>query len=295
MFPLHPKKGELPMNTVSKLLSVAALAALFGAAPPQAAQAQFPGGPGGPGFSPTFPNPGLQFAPPAGQYPNPPGPYGGRGNPYSGGPNGGNSPYGNGGGANGRGQGQTQLPEGVSALIAHQGINEIIALATQGGYERVRELVRMIDGQLDIIRTEVKQVSAGAADLKALGLTADASGAALGDVDAARVLGAVKAGALRSSATVRITTRESTAVDALLTGRTRVGADTAATRTPLSLVPREERDGSLSLEIIQPTHTLRSVGPGGSVVLSLAGQTEGGVTFLILTPSILPSANRPAR
>lgn len=280
------------MNTVTKLFSAAALAALFGAGLPHPAQAQFPGVPGGPGYGQTFPNPGLQFAPPTGQFPNPPGPYGGRGNGFPGGPNGGrNNPYGN----NGGGQGQAQLPDGVQALIAHEGTNEIIALATREGYENVRELVRIIDGQTDIIRTDVKQIPAGADDLKALGLTPDTTGAPLSDADGAKVIGAVKAGTLRSSGTVRIITREATPVDVLLTGRTRVGAATAGAQTPLSLVPRELRDGSLALEIIQPTHSLRSVGPGGSIVLALPGQTAGAVTFLVLTPSILPSENRPAR
>ncbi len=260
MFSLHPKKGELPMNTVSKMLSVAALAALFQTASPQAAQAQFPGGTGVPG------------------------------NRFPGGTSGNNSYGGNNGG-----QGQGQLPEGVQALFAHEGTNVIIALATQEGYEHVRELVKIIDGQLDIIRTEVKQVSASADDLKALSLPTDTSGAPLSDADGAKVLGAVKAGTLRSSATVRITTRESTPVEALLTGRTRAGAATTGAQTPLSLVPRELRDGSLALEIIQPTNTLRGVAPGGSVVLALPGQTAGSVTFLVLTPSILPSEHRPAR
>lgn len=288
------------MNTVTKLLSAATLAALFQMGLPQAAQAQFPGQPGGPGNAQPYPNQGLQFAPPNGQYPNQGNPYQGRGNRFQRGRNG-NNPYNNnggpnGGGPNGQGQGQAaQLPDGVDSLFAHEGTNVIIALATQDGYEHVRELVKIIDGQLDIIRTEVKQVSVGADDLKALGLPTDTSGAALSDADAAKVLSAVKAGTLQTSAAVRITTRESTPVDALLTGRTGVGTATAGTQTPLSLVPRELRDGSLALEIIQPTHTLRSVAPGGSVVLPLAGQTAGGVTFLILTPSILPSANRPAR
>ena len=280
------------MNTVTKLLSAAALAALFQTCLPHAAQAQFPTTQAGPVYNQQFPNQGLQFAPTAGQFPN-------QGNPNQGGNNrfqgrrNGNNQYGN-GAQNGQGQ-AAQLPDGVDALIAHEGTNEIIALATQDGYEHVRELVKIIDGQLDIIRTEVKQVAVGADDLKTLGLPTDTSGAPLSDADAAKVVGAVKAGTLRSSATVRITTRESTPVDTLLTGRTNVGTDTTGIQTPLSLVPRELRDGTLALEIIQPTHTLRSVGPGGSVVLALPGQTAGAVTFLILTPSILPSESRPAR
>lgn len=291
MFLLHPKKGKIAMNTVTKLLSAAALAALFQMGLPHAAQAQFPGVPGGPGFNQTFPNQGLQFGPGAGQYGKQAGAYGGSGGQYGGG-QGVNSPNGNNGGGQGQGG---QLPDGVQALFAHEGTNVIIALATEDGYEHVRELVKIIDGQLDIIRTEVKQVTVSADDLKALGLPTDTSGAPLSDSDAAKVIGAVKAGGLRSSATVRITTRESTPVEALLTGRTRVGTDTTGTQTPLSFVPREQRDGSLALEIIQPTHTMRSVGPGGSIVLPLPGQTAGSVTFLLLTPSIQASENRPAR
>jgi hypothetical protein len=285
----------MAMHTVTKLLAAATLAALFQMGLPHTAQAQFPTQSG----AQPYPNQGLQFAPTTGQYPNQGNPYQGRGN--RGGRNG-NNPYNNngynnnGGGQNGNGQGQAgQLPDGVDALIAHEGTNEIIALATQEGYEHVRELVKIIDGQLDIIRTEVKQVPVGADDLKTLGLPTDTSGAPLSDADATKLLGAVKTGVLRSSATVRITTRESTPVDTLLTDRTGVGTNTAGTQTPLSLVPREQSDGSLALEIIQPTHTFRSVATGGSVVLPLPGQTAGAVTFLVLTPSILPSETRPVR
>lgn len=289
------------MNTVTKLLSAATLAALFQIGLPHTAQAQFPAQPGGTGYPQPYPNQGLQFAPTNGQYPNQGNPYQGRRNRFRGGRNG-NNPYANnnggpnGGGPNGQGQGQAgQLPDGVDALFAHEGTNEIIAIATPQGYEHVRELVKALDGQLDIIRTEVKQVSVGADDLKALGLPSDTSGTPLSDADAAKVLSAVKAGALRSSAVLRITTRETTPVDALLTGRTNVGSATAGTQTPLSIVPREKSDGSLALEIMQPTYAFRSVPRGGSVVLPLPGQTAGSVTFLVLTPSIVPSANRPAR
>lgn len=276
------------MKTLKKLFPVVALAVLSQVAIPHVVSAQAPVAPGPPAYFPTSPFPGNGQPYPG--YGAPPGgPYSG-GSPYPGvqSPYPGNRYPGTGGPNGGQGQ-QNQLPDGVDSLIANQGTNTIIALATQAGYERVRQLVKYLDGNLDVIRTDIKQVPLSAENIKSLGITASPDGQALSDADTAKVLDALKSGRLAAGDTARLLTRETTAVDVLLKGRTRTGI---TTQTPLTLVPRENSDGSLALEIIQPKHILCEVGTGGSAILPTAGPTDGGVTLVVLTPSILPSSAR---
>ncbi len=175
--------------------------------------------------------------------------------------------------------GQSLLP-GVGSIYAHQGDNTIIAYATPDGYARVRALVRHLDGDLDMIRTDVSLVTVSPAALKGLGITPAASDTAL--------LAAFHSGRLPASDHIRLTTREDTPIDALL-------HDIGNGRIPLSLVPREDADGALSVELLQPAVTSQAVGSGGTVVARLPDAPNGTVRLLFLTPTLLPGGTRLGR
>ncbi len=172
------------------------------------------------------------------------------------------------------------LPPGVRSLYAHEGDNSIVAYATPDGYANVRALVKHLDGDLDIIRTNVSLVTATSATLKTLGLAADASNASL--------LAAFQSGRLPATDHLRLTTREDTPIDALL----RAPGDGSI---PLSLVPREDADGALSVELLQPAATNITVDPSGIVVARLPGASPGTLRLLFLTPTLRPGGSRAAR
>lgn len=172
------------------------------------------------------------------------------------------------------------MPPGVRSLYAHKGDNSIIAYATPDGYANVRALVKHLDGDLDIIRTDVSLVTITSATLKTLGLAADASNASL--------LAAFQSGRLPATDHLRLTTREDTPIDALL----HAPGDGSI---PLSLVPREDADGALSVELLQPAATNITVDPSGIVVARLPGASPGTLRLLFLTPTLRPSGSRAAR
>lgn len=172
------------------------------------------------------------------------------------------------------------MPPGVRSLYAHEGDNSIIAYATPDGYANVRALVKHLDGDLDIIRTDVSLVTATSATLKTLGLAADASNASL--------LAAFQSGRLPATDHLRLTTREDTPIDALL----RAPGDGSIS---LSLVPREDADGALSVELLQPAATNITVDPSGIVVARLPGASPGTLRLLFFTPTLRPSGSRAAR
>lgn len=174
---------------------------------------------------------------------------------------------------------QSPLP-GVRSVYAHEGDNTIIAYATLGGYAHVRALVRHLDGDLDIIRTDVSLVLVTPAALKELGGGAAASNASL--------LAAFQAGRLPTQDHLRLTTREDTPIDALL-------RDIGNSRLPLSLVPREDEDGALSVELLQPAALSVTAAPGGTVVARLPDAPVGTLRLLFLTPVLLPSGARAGR
>lgn len=224
---------------------------------------------GGPGVYPTqpgqFPYPGGNPAP--GQFPSPQSP------PPS----------------------QTQnapviLPEGVSQLFALMGTNDLLAMATPEGYDRLRELVRNLDGDLDAIRTKVVSVDAQTSDLAALGVTVNAGKPSLTDADDAKLLSALAANNLRVTETLRITTRENTPVDTLLRN---AGARSATGGTPFTIIPRESKDGLVTLEIHQPATVQVAVRSGQIAVVALPGVTTETVRLLFLTPTVLSSESRP--
>lgn len=179
--------------------------------------------------------------------------------------------------------GPSPLP-GVSALYAHQGDNSIIAYATPDGYARVQALVRHLDGDLDIIRTDVSLVMVSPDALKQLGGSSTASSAAL--------LAAFHAGHLAATAHLRLTTREDTPIDVLL-GNARYNS------IPLSFVPREGEDGTLSVELLQPAVVSQTVTSDGTLVARLPDLVarlpdtpNGTLRVLFLTPRLIPSAAR---
>lgn len=173
----------------------------------------------------------------------------------------------------------SSLP-GVRSLYAHQGDNTIIAYATPDGYARVRALVKHLDGNLDVIRTDVSFVSVTPAALKDLGNTTAASDTAL--------LAAFQAGCLPAGDHVRLTTREDTPIDALL-------RDPGNGTLPFSLVPREDGDGALSVELLQPAVISQTVTSGGTVVARLPTAPNGTLRLLFLTPTLLPGGARLGR
>lgn len=175
--------------------------------------------------------------------------------------------------------GQPAIP-GVQVLYAHEGDNSIVAYATPDGYAQVRALVKHLDSDLDIIRTEACLVVVSPAALKTLGLDAAAPDAAL--------LAAWGAGRLASSSRLRLTTREDTPIDALL-------RDPRGGSLPLLLVPREDADGTLSVELLQPAVQRLSSARSGTLLARLPSAPDGTLRLLFLTPTLLPSGARTGR
>ncbi len=183
------------------------------------------------------------------------------------------------------------LPEGVSRLYALEGTNDLLAMATPEGYDRLRELVRILDGDLDAVQIRVVSADVQTGDLAALGVTLTPAKPSVTGADAARLLSALQAGNLRATETLRITTREDTAVDTLL----RAGAHNLSGGTPFELIPREDKNGLVTLEIHQPTSVQVAVASGQTAVVALPGMTTGTVRLLFLTPTVLASRSRSLR
>ncbi len=175
--------------------------------------------------------------------------------------------------------GQT-LPPGVQSLYAHQGENTIIAYATPDGYAHVRALVKHLDGDLDIIRTDVSLVQVPPAMVHALGGAAALSDTAL--------LAAFQAGRLPASDHIRLTTREDTPIEALL-------RNAGNGSIPLSLVPREDEKGTLSIELLQPAALSMTGGSDDVNVARLPDAPNGTLRLLFLTPVLLPGETHAGR
>lgn len=190
------------------------------------------------------------------------------------------------------GQGiRAQLPDGVDQLYALEGDNSLLAMATPEGYDRLDELVRNLDGDLDIIQTKVVDAQARQSDIAALGVTIDPNNPSVGSESAGKLLAALQAGNLRATETLRITTREFTVVDTLLRS---TGERLAAGGTPFSLIPRVAKNGAITLEVIQPVSETVSCENGQTAVIATPGTISGTVRLLFLTPTIKSSDLRPA-
>ncbi len=192
-------------------------------------------------------------------------------------------------------QAQTQgaLPDGVNQVYALEGTNTILAIATPDGYDRIRELIRNIDGDLDIVQTKVVAVDVTTSDLAALGVSArTGAGSVVSGTDGGKLLAALASGRLTGSDVVRLTTRENTPIETLLRVR---GSAAGTGGTPVSVIPRVTKDGAVSLEISEPLSAMVTARGGETVVLAAPGTTADAVRLLFLTPGILPSDTRPAR
>lgn len=225
---------------------------------------------------------------------------------------------------------QASLPPGVDKIYANEGNNHLLVMATPDGYEYVREMVRNLTGNLDIIRTKVVSVQASSSDLELAGVytknpsspptetgaartlppgikrlhateeanllfnstALDLSNPIVSAGAATKLIAALQAGTLRPIETLRITTRENTPVDTLLKQR---GRQLAGGGTPFTLVPREEKDGSLTMQLVQPVSTFVTVKNGQTAVVALPGSKSGEVQLLFLTPTLVPSNARASR
>ena len=168
---------------------------------------------------------------------------------------------------------------GVDQLYALQSNNSLLAYATPEGYAALRDLVRQIDGQLDIIRTDVALVEVSPGRLHTLGIETGDSG---------KLLSAFASGQLAITDRVHLTTREDTPIDTIL-------HTNALTTIPLSVVPREADDGTLTTELLQPNVVPDGIPGGGTVVARLPGASNGSLRLLFITATIVPSASRNSR
>ena len=188
----------------------------------------------------------------------------------------------------GQGRNRQTLPDGIDQLYALQSINTLVLFGTKEGYETALEVARNIDGDLDIVRTQITLVKATRADLSALGvtLTDDPPTGA----DLTKLVTARQQGALRATDAVRITTRENTVVDALL------GAHQS--EVPLSVVPRVTKDGRIAIELTEPVDITVAASSRDTAIVVLPGsgkEATATVSLLFITPTILPSDYRPAK
>ena len=181
------------------------------------------------------------------------------------------------------------LPDGMDALYALEGTNQLVLFGTKEGYETALEIARNIDGDLDIIRTQFTLVKTTRAALAGLGVTL--TGDTLTASDISKLMAARQAGKLSALDTLRITTREDTVVDALLAEHQR-GA------LPVTMIPRVTKDGTVAVQFTQPLDAT-IVSPSGQTTVAVvpggATADDAPVTLLFVTPSILPSDYRPAR
>ncbi len=168
---------------------------------------------------------------------------------------------------------------GVDRVFALEGNNTLLAYATPEGYAGLRSLVRHLDGDLDILQTDVVLAEVSPSTLKTLGV---------GATDDAALVAAFHNGKLPPADHVRLTTREDTPIDTLLHAP-------GGITLPLSLVPREGDAGTLTLEMIQPASVSMSAASGGTALVRLPGGPDGTLRLLFLSPTLRASDARPAR
>ena len=234
------------------------------------------------------------FASPYGYGQSGGGPYGGYGqsggNPYQQGYSAQQNPGQRGfSGQPGAANNRLTLPTGIDQLYALQSINALVLFGTKEGYDTALEVVRNIDGDLDIIRTQITLVKTTRGELTKLGVTP--AGDTFTDEDIAKLVAARQAGTLRATDAVRITTRENTVVDALL-------GEYQRSSLPLTIVPRVTTEGLVAVQLTQPLSKTFSSLPGQTSVALLPGAgsaDDSPVSLLFVTPTILPSDYRPAR
>lgn len=250
------------MQRSPSLIALMSLAAVLAAA---SAQAQVS----------VAPQPGYPSGSPYGQY--------GPSNPYGQNPNGyqrqgnGNGP--NGGPQYGNPQGRQQanvLPPGIDHLWAMEGNNEILLYGTKQGYDLARQVIKGLDGDWNITRTQVVQVREQPSYLTTLGVTLGKDGT-FSPQDVQKLLAARRDGKLTASQTTRIESGNDEETD------TTLGLEGLA----LSLTTHIESGSQIRLSLTAPLAATLNVRPGETVVVaSPPSDSDPLVTLLFLTPTI---------
>ena len=172
------------------------------------------------------------------------------------------------------------LPEGVKHLYAVEGDNSLIVVADSDGFATVRELVRNLSGDLDIIHTRIDAVDINADEQKALGIKINTESPAPSPELESRLINAWKHDRLRASCyPLRVVTRENTSVDVMLETRQH------RTKTRLSFVPRIAKDGRLIVEVMEPVSVMAAAPSGDTLVVTMPGRSEDSARLLFITPS----------
>jgi hypothetical protein len=177
------------------------------------------------------------------------------------------------------------LPQGINKIYANEGNESLLVIGTQQGYDTAEELVKLLDGDLDIISTQIALAQTTQAEMAVLGVTVPQDGA-LSSADIQTLVTAEQDGKLPVSALDRVITREDTVIGVLM----------GKSDLPLTFVPRVEKNDMVGVQLTQPISLTASARPGSTSVVALpptgTGPTEP-VTLLFLTPKILPSDYRP--
>jgi len=172
----------------------------------------------------------------------------------------------------------TNLPPGVEHIYAVQGDNSLIVLADQDGFNHVRDLVRNLSGDLDIIHTHIDAVDLSADDEKALGVKIDTTDPAPGPQLEATLIGAWKHDKLHESCyPLRVVTRENTSVDVMLESHKH------RVKTRLSYVPRVAKDGRMVVELMEPVSVMAAAPSGDTLVVIMPGKSTDSARILFIT------------
>jgi hypothetical protein len=179
---------------------------------------------------------------------------------------------------------QGQAIPGVDQVFALESVNALYIIATQEGFERVAHLVKVLDGDLDLVQTRFDLVEATAEDLKSLGVNVTGSTPLIAPSDNAILVRALSASELsRAAYPLRITTRDTDVIDESLEQKTDGGAV-----IPLSFVSRENTDGSIEVELMQPVSALCEIKAGQTAVLAMPGVAPDTVRLLFVTANLAP-------
>jgi len=174
----------------------------------------------------------------------------------------------------------TSLPAGVQHVYAVQGDNSLIIVADSDGFATVRELVRNIAGDLDIIHTRIDAVDITPSEQKALGVKIDPSNPAPTPSEESALLDAYKHDKLSVSCyPLRVVTRENTSVDVMLEARRH------RVKARLSFVPRVAKDGRLIVEFMEPVSAMAAAPSGDTLVLTMPGRSGDTARLLFITPT----------
>ncbi len=174
------------------------------------------------------------------------------------------------------------LPDGIDHVYALEGSNALLLFGTQQGYETTREIVKALDGDLALTRTEVTYARATPEFLAALGVTVPVDGLlSAGDVQ--KLVDARRAGRFAGTATLRITSREEYQTEGLLGG--------GVSALPLTEATEVGMDGRLVVTLRQPVQATVALGPGQmSVVAVPPTGSDAPVSLLFVTASVLYEA-----